>query len=92
MADNAAATGGVIKDHSGCWVGCCALNLGSCGVLDAELWDILKGLEFCWAKGWRKINLNSDSLLAIRMISKCHPPLNSHKALVIALCGWLCKD
>ncbi|XP_061354128.1 uncharacterized protein LOC133298795 [Gastrolobium bilobum] len=59
-----ATCGGVIRNSQGIWLNGFAYKLGFCSSFKAELWGILRGLEMAWSKGYRKIILESDSLLA----------------------------
>lgn len=63
-----AAAGGVLRDHLGRWRGGFAMNHGICGVIAAELWAIIKGLELCWDLGFTKVVVETDSLLAAKTI------------------------
>lgn len=52
-------------------------NLSRCPILDAELWAILYGVRFAWARGFHNLLIESDSQLAIGLIkngcSQSHP-------------------
>ncbi|KAF7804220.1 putative ribonuclease H protein At1g65750 family [Senna tora] len=66
--DGSASCGGLARDEYGRFI--CGFNrhLGSCNTLHAELWGILKGLEMARYLELRKVQLESDSLLAIKLI------------------------
>ncbi|KAK8601796.1 hypothetical protein V6N12_051621 [Hibiscus sabdariffa] len=42
--------------------------IGICSILDAELWDVLEGLNHVWNLGYRKIEVELDSLTVVRII------------------------
>ncbi|KAF7830690.1 putative glycerophosphodiester phosphodiesterase, protein kinase RLK-Pelle-LRK10L-2 family [Senna tora] len=68
--DGSASCGGVIRDCSGTWQKGFVFNIGVCGVVESELWGILKGLEVAWSHGCRKLCLESDSQRALEMVKK----------------------
>ncbi|XP_028751918.1 putative leucine-rich repeat receptor-like serine/threonine-protein kinase At3g53590 [Neltuma alba] len=43
-------------------------RLGFCGVLEAEGWGMLRGLEIAWQKGFHQVIVESDSEVLIRML------------------------
>lgn len=75
--DVRAACGGIVRDHTDSYCFAFSCNLGECAVLVAELWAILYGVCLAWARGFRSISIESDSLLAITLLNKgcpiCHP-------------------
>ncbi|KAL8143992.1 hypothetical protein V2J09_017024 [Rumex salicifolius] len=70
VRDGRAAAGGVIRDSSGTWLGGFTRSIGICSVPAAELWGILSGLTLAWDLGFRKVCVDTDSLLAFRLINK----------------------
>ncbi|KAL8170236.1 hypothetical protein V2J09_022040 [Rumex salicifolius] len=75
-----ATAGGVIRDDSGVWLGGFVKNIGVCSVVAAELWGLYHGLELAWDLGYRKVVLESDSAVAIGMLTRQisdHHPLAS---------------
>ncbi|XVF06929.1 hypothetical protein REPUB_Repub06bG0093400 [Reevesia pubescens] len=63
-----AASGGVIRNAHGDWLGGFTHRVGISYILTAELWAIFHGLQLCWDRGYRKIELESDSLVAIQKL------------------------
>lgn len=49
-----AVAGGLVRDDKGNWLFGFAFKIGISFSLGAELWTILKGLELCWERGFRK--------------------------------------
>ncbi|KAL8143934.1 hypothetical protein V2J09_016966 [Rumex salicifolius] len=75
-----ATAGGVIRDDSGVWLDGFVKNIGVCSVVAAELWGLYHGLELAWDLGYRKLVLESDSAVAIGMLTRQisdHHPLAS---------------
>ncbi|CAJ2663874.1 unnamed protein product, partial [Trifolium pratense] len=60
--------GGIIRDHQGNWCGGFAKFVGTGSVLIAELWGVLEGLKLVWRKGYRKVEVNIDSISVVKMI------------------------
>ncbi|KAF7808072.1 RnaseH [Senna tora] len=63
-----AGCGGIIRDNYGNWIKGFVSNLGYASVLSAEIWGIYHGLVTAWNLGFRKVELESDSSQAIKII------------------------
>lgn len=50
-----ASCGDVLRDKLGRFMFGYAAKLGSCSVLEAELWGILHGLMIVWSRGFRNL-------------------------------------
>lgn len=61
------------------------MNIGACSVLNAELWAILKGLNLCQDKGWRRIVVEIDNMLAIQLLMKPLENINNQWAFCSAI-------
>lgn len=72
-----AAIGGVLRGADGHFIFAFSSYLGSCNTSEAELNSILLGASMIVARGLRRVVIESDSLLAIRLIrvgcSTLHP-------------------
>lgn len=72
-----AAAGGVLRGADGHFIFAFSSYLGSCNTSEAELNSILLGASMIVARGLRRVVIESDSLLAIRLIrvgcSTLHP-------------------
>ncbi|KAL4310298.1 hypothetical protein GQ457_01G018690 [Hibiscus cannabinus] len=68
MVDRSAGAGGVLRDDSGAWISGYARYVGRCDALLAELWAIHDGLLLAWDLGFRMVELESDSLEAVRIV------------------------
>ncbi|RZB90460.1 putative ribonuclease H protein [Glycine soja] len=77
-----AGFGGIIRDSFGDWH---AGFYGSCGTatsLQAELLAILHGLNLSWDKGFRNIQCESDSKLALQLISEGRNSLHPYASII----------
>ncbi|KAF7808310.1 putative ribonuclease H protein At1g65750 family [Senna tora] len=74
---NRATCGGLIRDCYGNLQLGFMRNIGNCNILTAEVWAILSGLEAAWSMGFKKVELETDSLMAIKVLdlstSSSHP-------------------
>ena len=43
---NAASGGGLLRDHIGNWIVGFSVNLGSCSILEVELWELIIGIFY----------------------------------------------
>ncbi|KAK9046567.1 hypothetical protein V6N11_052453 [Hibiscus sabdariffa] len=86
-----AGIGGVIRDDRGSWRVGFARFIGRCPVLLAEMWAIYEGLLHAWSLGYRKVELESDSLEATHIIKRESESLNK-SALVASIRKMLNKD
>lgn len=74
--------GGILRSDSGNFVFDFTVNLGPCSVMEAELWAILNGLKLAKDKGFDKIQLETNSLAAMRIIQMDCSPLHPSFILI----------
>lgn len=74
--------GGVVRDSQGRWLFGFAGHLGVTDCLRAELVAILYGLDACWHRRYRKVELFTDSLVALGLITKPHSSFHHYAAVV----------
>ncbi|XVF36663.1 hypothetical protein REPUB_Repub19eG0076600 [Reevesia pubescens] len=91
-----AFAGGVIRDNNGEWITGFNYRVGTCNITTAELWGIYQGIILCWNKGYREVELESDSTVAIKKINTAHNQFDTDGSLVGAIQGilqrnWNCK-
>lgn len=67
-SDRAAVGGGLVRDKNGKWLWGYTRSLGRCSVLEAELWQILDGLDLLWKHGYRNIVVESNNAAAVRLL------------------------
>jgi len=87
-----AGAGGVIRDAMGKWIVGFAINIGICTSVGAELWAIANGLQLAWSKGFRKIILESDSSLAVDLITNDKVIIDKNYNLIMQARYFLAKD
>ena len=64
-----AGCGGVLGDATSAWILGFSRNLSSTGVLPVEIRAMEIGLNLAWQKGFRTVILESDSKLAVNMVT-----------------------
>ncbi|KAL4385217.1 hypothetical protein GQ457_15G009690 [Hibiscus cannabinus] len=67
--DHTVGIEGVVRDENGVWLFGYARFVGRCDVLLAEFWAIHDGLLHVWSMGYRRVELESDCLEAVRVIN-----------------------
>jgi len=77
-----AAARGLIRDCMGSWIRGFAINIEVCTSVRAELWAVITGLELVWLLGFRKIILESDSLVVVGLLLKQSVKTDANFALV----------
>ncbi|MBA0691356.1 hypothetical protein Goari_008986 [Gossypium aridum] len=63
-----AAIGGVLRGLTGSWMGVFDMVVGLLDIFKIEARALLEGLKFVWAKGYRKVEIESDDSLLITVI------------------------
>lgn len=66
-----AAAVGVLRDSNGRWITGFQRHVGSGTTLSSELWAILHGLQIAKLRGYLKIEIESDCLMALDLIQAC---------------------
>lgn len=64
-----AACGGLARDALGKFLWGFSFKLGACSAIQAELWGILHGLELSIVREMSHTVIESDSLMAIKLIN-----------------------
>lgn len=77
-----AACGGILPDHCGRMIFGFAAFLGSCLVVWVELCGILKGVQLAWNRGFCRIFIDFDSLVAINLLVGDIDPVHPCVALI----------
>ncbi|CAN0898341.1 Putative ribonuclease H protein At1g65750, partial [Linum grandiflorum] len=78
-----AAAGGIIRDDHGSFVKASTMNLGCCSITRAEMRGIVKGLKIAWSLGIRRIRVQSNSAVAIAILSNGSSLDHQHAILVM---------
>ncbi|KAK9046564.1 hypothetical protein V6N11_052450 [Hibiscus sabdariffa] len=89
--DRSAGAGGALRDDHGVWLSGYTRFVGRCDALLAELWAMHDGLLLAWDLGFRFVELESDCLKAVRIISSRSDVLGK-SALVGAIARLLHRD
>jgi ribonuclease HI len=63
-----------------------------CTSVGAELWAIANGLQLAWSKGFRKIILESDSSLAVDLITNDKVIIDKNYNLIMQARYFLAKN
>ncbi|OMO70991.1 hypothetical protein CCACVL1_18527 [Corchorus capsularis] len=90
------AAGGLIRDMQANWICGFTYRVGISSSLVAELWAIYHGLSLCWERGFRNVELESDSLLAVSRIKGVTSDYSPHHRLLDAINellnhDWTCR-
>ncbi|XVE98543.1 hypothetical protein REPUB_Repub03eG0114900 [Reevesia pubescens] len=81
--------GVVIRNSSGDWIIGFNYRVGICNITTIELWGLYQGLILCLNKGYRDVELETDSLLAIKKINTVQNHFDTNESLVGAIQGIL---
>lgn len=76
-----AACAEAFRSEHGSWQGGFKQNLGVCTALEAEFWAIHNGLTLAWDRGRRKIEVQTDSKVAVTSIQRGQGGLFASKIL-----------
>eukprot|EP00258_Populus_trichocarpa_P027694 XP_024443713.1 uncharacterized protein LOC112324533 [Populus trichocarpa] len=87
-----AGAGGVIRDHLGVWIGGFARNIGICSSVNAELWAVYVGLQLAWDRGFRKVDLESDSKVVVGLINGDSVRVDRNYNIIMQIIGMLGRD
>ncbi|CAN1845164.1 Putative ribonuclease H protein At1g65750 [Linum perenne] len=77
-----AAMGGLVRNSSGYCILAFTVNLGSCSITRAELRGILIGLRLAWDAAYKKIIVQTDSQVAVQLLTD-GSIVNHHHALEV---------
>ncbi|CAN1808083.1 Putative ribonuclease H protein At1g65750 [Linum perenne] len=91
-ATKAAAAGGILRDDQGHFVSTFASNLGSCSVVRAEIFGVVEGMSLAWEKGIRRLRIQSDSAMAVSLLSKDSHNNHQFAALVERFKDLIARD
>ncbi|CAN1845163.1 Putative ribonuclease H protein At1g65750 [Linum perenne] len=74
--------GGLVRNSSGYCILAFTVNLGSCSITRAELRGILIGLRLAWDAAYKKIIVQTDSQVAVQLLTD-GSIVNHHHALEV---------
>ncbi|GMI88940.1 hypothetical protein HRI_002563300 [Hibiscus trionum] len=93
LSSGRASVGGVLRSSAGLWILGFFRKVGSCTALISELWGIHDVLIHAWRLGFRRVEVESDSLEAIRIVTKASVVLHGHGlvAAILLMLDWDCE-
>ncbi|CAN1804498.1 Putative ribonuclease H protein At1g65750 [Linum perenne] len=80
-----AAAGGCLRNSEGRVIDVFAANLGNCSITRAELTGVVIGLERAWNIGIRQVEVQTDSAVVVKLVSKDALGEHQHATLVSRL-------
>ncbi|KAF7844979.1 putative ribonuclease H protein At1g65750 family [Senna tora] len=89
---NLTACGGIARDSDGRFLIGFMRNLGDGSVLNAELWSIFCALEVAWHSGFKKVLVESDSLIAVRLINDSISLVHPCSPILARIHYWISCD
>ncbi|KAE8685292.1 hypothetical protein F3Y22_tig00111099pilonHSYRG00150 [Hibiscus syriacus] len=73
---------GILRNFDRDWLAGYCRSLGRCSIFHDELWALVDGLKVAWIYGFRRIEVEMDNKVAIRILSSpsspCEPTLVRH--------------
>ncbi|CAN1293344.1 Putative ribonuclease H protein At1g65750 [Linum perenne] len=82
LSEQRAVAGGCLRDANGKVADAFASNLGYCSITRAEISGIVIGLERAWEAGVRKVEVQTNSTCAIKLLSKGVLASHQHSSLI----------
>ncbi|CAN1845039.1 Putative ribonuclease H protein At1g65750 [Linum perenne] len=79
-----ATAGGVLRSSDGKCLKAFSSNLGRCSVTRVELQGAIHGLELAWNMGFRRVELQMDSSVAIDLFMATEEPMHQHAGEVLS--------
>ncbi|KAH1097488.1 hypothetical protein J1N35_014409 [Gossypium stocksii] len=70
LEERFAAAGGFIRDHNERWIMGYCRYLGTCSMLEAELWGVLDGLNLVLNRSFEKVLIQADNIEAVNAIQE----------------------
>ncbi|KAF7811130.1 putative ribonuclease H protein At1g65750 family [Senna tora] len=89
---NLSACGGIARDSVGRFIIGFMRSLGDASVLNAELWGIFCALEVAWSAGFKKVLVESDSLLAVNLVNDSIPLSHPCSPILSRIHHWISCD
>ncbi|KAK8557615.1 hypothetical protein V6N13_007972 [Hibiscus sabdariffa] len=87
VSDARTSCGGVFRDHTGKWLDGFTKCIGCCLAIKAELWGIYSCLVLAWDLGYQNIEVENDTLEALRLIRQ-EGHHNNRLVLVRYIWSW----
>ncbi|CAN1169620.1 Putative ribonuclease H protein At1g65750 [Linum perenne] len=88
-----AAAGGILRDNEGRGLLAYSTNLGICSITRAELRGALEGIKQAWDAGYRRVEIQTDSMAAMAILTDNSARISHTHALeVLEFRDWLRRD
>ncbi|CAN1147578.1 Putative ribonuclease H protein At1g65750 [Linum perenne] len=87
-----AAAGGLIRNAAGHCVSAFSMNIGCCSITRAELRGAITGLRTAWDLGFRKVEVQVDSMAVLALVNSAENPVHQHTLEVLDIHDLLRKD
>jgi ribonuclease HI len=87
-----AGCGGVLRDHRGHWIKGFARNVSTTSAFNAELWGAYDGLCLARRRGFVNIELQLDSLAAMKAIEGAKRGNSGGRSLVRRICSLVREE
>ncbi|CAN1182674.1 Putative ribonuclease H protein At1g65750, partial [Linum perenne] len=84
--------GGLIRDEVGHCVAAFTMNIGYCSITRAELRGAVTGLRTAWDHGYRKVELQVDSMTVVELVKNDEISTHQHTLDVLDLQELLRRD
>ncbi|XVF35408.1 hypothetical protein REPUB_Repub18cG0142900 [Reevesia pubescens] len=96
MQSRVSTAGGVLRDENGSWVAGFTYMVGITTILGAEIWGIYQGLLLRWNRGFRRVEIETDSLVASRKVTEKVYQFDTNGQLIrdiqeLVQRNWNCK-
>ena len=72
----------MLRDHNWDWLWGFSVKIGTCSIIEVELWALIHGLRLAWLKGARKLGVEMDSLTVMNWINSIEEVDNKKCQLV----------
>ncbi|KAF7823270.1 Ribonuclease H protein [Senna tora] len=89
---NLTACGGIARDSNGRFLIGFMRNLGDGLVLNAELWGIVCALEVAWRSKFKKVLVESDCLLAVKLVNDSISLAHPCSPILSRIHYWIARD
>ncbi|CAN1181294.1 Putative ribonuclease H protein At1g65750 [Linum perenne] len=87
------AAGGLIRDSSGNCLQAFTMNLGVCTITRAEICGVLEGVRRAWEAGYRKLEIQMDSKVAVEILLNANLATSPQFTLeTLEFREWLQRD
>ena len=87
-----ASAGGLVRNYCGEWVCGFSMNLGSCSIMEAELWGLYQGLKIAWERGFRLLQVEVDNLGVTQLLNSSEANRSGISSLLWGIKDLLNRD